>query len=103
MEEIWWMLYLWKPTAVILALLVLFGALAEPVQKLIDAAVMINYHETKDLPLSEADIPKLYEQSPLDEEGAKRIDAIPAVGASVKSGRLAGWQLDSRFYGRNYD
>ncbi|MBO5544891.1 MAG: hypothetical protein J5949_09710, partial [Oscillospiraceae bacterium] len=76
----WWMLYLWKPTAVILALLVLFGALAEPVQKLIDAAVMINYHETKDLPLSEADIPKLYEQSPLDEEGAKRIDAIPAVG-----------------------
>ena len=38
------------------------------------------YQTTKDKPLSEEDMKKLYELSPLDEEGAKRIDALPAVG-----------------------
>ena len=76
----WWVLYLWKPVAGILAILVLIGALVEPAQQMLASAVLLYYQETKDRPLSEEDIPKLYDLSPLDEEGAKRIAAIPAIG-----------------------
>lgn len=77
-----WHLHLKKPFAVILGLAILFLALAEPVQKsIISPLVMEFYFSMKDEPLSEEDIPRLYELSPLDEEGAKRIDAYPPVGA----------------------
>jgi len=39
------------------------------------------YNTTKDLPLDEEGLAKMYELSPLDEEGGARIDALPAIGA----------------------
>ena len=78
-----WHLYLKKPlTGILTCLIVLvlvaasFGAISE----LFSSIFMEVYQTTKDKPLSEEDMKKLYELSPLDEEGAKRIDALPAVG-----------------------
>ncbi|MBO5998743.1 MAG: hypothetical protein J6P87_03560 [Lachnospiraceae bacterium] len=76
-----WMLYLWKPVAAVLAAAVICALLYRPVMNLIGNIVFKMYYETKDLPLSEEDLPKLYELSPIDEEGAERIAAYPAVGA----------------------
>ena len=78
-----WHLYLKKPlTGILTCLIVLvlvaasFGAISD----LFSSIFMEVYQTTKDKPLSEEDMKKLYELSPLDEEGAKRIDALPAVG-----------------------
>lgn len=76
-----WVLYLWKPVAAILAVVLLASVLYEPIMSAVGAVTMGVYKEIKDMPLSEEDIPKLYELSPLDEEGAKRINAYPSVGA----------------------
>ncbi|MCR5370471.1 MAG: hypothetical protein K6E83_07155 [Clostridium sp.] len=77
----WWILYLWKPAAALLAVTVLVLALIRPVSGLCQSMISRYYFEVKDKPLSEEDIPKLYELSPLDDEGAKRIAAYPAAGA----------------------
>ena len=79
-----WNLYLKKPILGILGfllaalvLLVSFSAVSEIFQGVFSDV----YNSVKDKPLSEKDLEKLYEISPLDEEGAKRIDALPGVGA----------------------
>lgn len=75
----WWILYLWKPALVIVAAAILAVILYQPAMSLISDIVRDQFYEVKDRPLSEEDIPKLYELSPLDEEGAEKIDAYPAV------------------------
>ena len=75
----WWILYLWKPALVIVAAAILAVILYQPAMSLISDIVRDQFYEVKDRPLSEEDMPKLYELSPLDEEGAEKIDAYPAV------------------------
>ena len=78
-----WNLYLKKPLIGIvscLIVLVLVAASFGAISELFSSIFMEVYQTTKDKPLSEEDMKKLYELSPLDEEGAKRIDALPAVG-----------------------
>ena len=77
----WWDLYLWKPVVAVLLIAFLVSVLFQPAISLIGEIVMQQYYETKDRPLSEKDIPKIYELSPLDEEGAARIEAYPGIGA----------------------
>ena len=76
----WWDLYLWKPVVAILLIAMLVSVLYQPAKSLVSRIVMQQYNEIKDRPLSEEDMPKLYELSPLDEEGAARIGAYPAIG-----------------------
>ena len=77
----WWTLYLRKPFVALLATVILVLALAQPVVSLVGDIVLQQYLAVKDRPLSEEDMPKLYELSPLDEEGAARIEAYPAISA----------------------
>ena len=79
-----WNLYLRKPIVGIAVFLVValfvavsFSAIAEMIGDILFGDV---YQEVKDRPLDEAGMQKLYELSPLDEEGAARIDAIPGIG-----------------------
>lgn len=80
-----WNLYLKKPVVsvvgfILIAVLLIasFGAIKEVI---IGPAFNYFYMTNKDKPLSDKDLEKLYELSPLDEEGAKRIDELPAIGA----------------------
>ncbi len=79
-----WNLYLKKPVVGILSFLliaVLLVASFSAIQETIMGPVFqFFYRSTKDMPLSEEDLVKLYEMSPIDEEGAERIDALPKVG-----------------------
>ena len=79
-----WRLYLWKPVLALLAAVAvtfLILRLVQPIRSLRDKILLQYYYAVKDRPLSEKDLPKLYELSPLDEEGAARIAAYPAAGA----------------------
>ncbi|MBR4474806.1 MAG: hypothetical protein IKS55_14385 [Oscillospiraceae bacterium] len=78
-----WNLYLKKPVSWVFGVLLIgvlliasFGAIADLIGEVFNSV----YTSVKDKPLSDEDLKKLYELSPLDEEGAKRIDALPAVG-----------------------
>ena len=79
-----WNLYLKKPVVGLLSFLliaVLLVASFSAIQETIMGPVFqFFYRSTKDMPLSEEDLVKLYEMSPIDEEGAERIDALPKVG-----------------------
>ena len=78
-----WNLYLKKPLFVILMLAIVTGVIASNFNAILQAVAtpfVLQELEKIDNPLSEEDIPKLYELSPLDEEGAKRIDALPGIG-----------------------
>ena len=76
----WWALYLWKPAVVILAAVILCVALFEPVYSFAVGILRLYVSGTIDKPLSEEQIPMIYELSPIDEEGARKIAAYPAVG-----------------------
>ena len=79
-----WNLYLKKPILSIAGFLlaaVLITVSFSAITELFGTVFMEIYNTTKDNPLSEEDMKKLYELAPLDEEGPKRIDALPAVGA----------------------
>ena len=76
----WWTLYLKKPVVTLLVIAVLASALLGPAMSLLGDMLGKYYFAIKDRPLSEKDLPKLYELSPLDEEGAARIAEYPAVG-----------------------
>ena len=79
-----WNLYLKKPVlgvlGLLLAALLIFASIELIQEEIIDPLFTKYYQSVKDKPLSEKDLEKLYELSPLDEEGAKRIDALPPVG-----------------------
>ena len=76
----WWSLYFKKPVIALLVIAILVSVLYAPAVSLISDQIGEYYYATKDKPLSEKDLPKLYELSPLDEEGAARIASYPAVG-----------------------
>jgi hypothetical protein len=76
----WWALYLWKPFVAILALAVLIPTLYKPIGNFVSNVVVLQALEARNRPLSEEDIPKIYELAPLDEDGAARVAAYPAVG-----------------------
>ena len=95
-----WNLYLKKPILSIAGFLlaaVLITVSFSAITELFGTVFMEIYNTTKDNPLSEEDMKKLYELAPLDEEGAKRIDALPAVG--LDDLRLHG-RVEPRGYGR---
>ncbi len=80
-----WNLYLKKPLKAIMLLLlialIVVGSI-DVITEYIVAPIFSSYYQSvKDRPLSEEDAKKIYEFSPLDEEGAGRIEALPAVGA----------------------
>jgi len=79
-----WNLYLKKPVigiAIFVVVLVLVAASFTAITEMIGGFIFTDYYnEVKDKPLDEKGMQKLYEMSPIDEEGAARIDAIPAVG-----------------------
>ncbi|MCR5089670.1 MAG: hypothetical protein K6C08_09175 [Oscillospiraceae bacterium] len=80
-----WNLYLKKPIAVLMVIAILSGVLAVNMTSIFESVVVPimqqYYFSMKDAPLSEADLPKIYKESPLDEEGGKRIDALAPVNA----------------------
>ena len=79
-----WNLYLKKPCSVILVLAVIIGLLSSLFPAFLSETVVpllfSASHENMDAPLDEAGMEKLYEISPLDAEGAARIDVLPAIG-----------------------
>ena len=75
----WWALYFRKPVLFLLGMAVLAVLLFEPVTYILSNLLVEYYYAVKDQPLAEEDIPKIYELSPIDEEGAERIKAYPAV------------------------
>ena len=79
-----WNLHLKKVFAAILVIAVLFGMVTSSIPMIMESItpLLIAYNnEIKDTPLDEAGIKNLYEISPLDAEGAARIDALPAIGS----------------------
>lgn len=96
-----WNLYLRKPARTLLILAIIAGLLLALSDIIVESVVQPLFSEyymvVKDKPLTEQDIPKLYELSPLDEEGAKRIDAFPAVGADET------WTICVYFVGSNLE
>lgn len=79
-----WNLYLKKPCSVILVLAVIIGLLSSLFPAFLSETVVpllfSASRENMNAPLDEAGMEKLYEISPLDAEGAARIDALPAIG-----------------------
>ena len=79
-----WNLYLKKPCGTIIVLAVIIGLLSSLFPAFLQETVVPLLYAfnsaIKDSPLDEAGMEKLYEISPLDAEGAARIDALPAVG-----------------------
>ena len=79
-----WNLYLKKPCGTIIVLAVIIGLLSSLFPAFLQETVVPLLYAfnsaNKDSPLDEAGMEKLYEISPLDAEGAARIDALPAVG-----------------------
>jgi len=73
----WWRLYLWKPVAALAAIVFLVSSLIGPAASLFSVLLMEEYYfAAKGRPLSEKDIPKLYELSPLDGDGAAQSAAV---------------------------
>ena len=68
----WWALYLWKPFVAILVLAVLISTLYKPIGNFVSNVVVLQALDARNRPLSEEDIPKIYELAPLDEDGAAR-------------------------------
>ena len=91
-----WNLYLKKPIAVLLVLALLVGLALSNIQG-IATAVFNHMSSNKDRPLSEEDVKKLYELAPLDEEGAARINALPALGEDET------WTICAYFVGSNLE
>ena len=79
-----WNLYIRKPvkTVSVLALvaLVIAGSFGIIQQYVLGPVFQQYYFLVKDKPLTEENEAELYKLSPLDEEGAARIDALPAIG-----------------------
>ena len=79
-----WNLYLKKPCGTIIVLAVIIGLLSSLFPAFLQETVVPLLYAfnsaNKNSPLDEAGMKKLYEISPLDAEGAARIDALPAVG-----------------------
>ena len=78
-----WNLYLKKVAIGILVVAVLFSMVTSSIPMIFEmlGPLLFSYNEAiKDQPLDEAGMKKLYEISPLDEDGATRIDALPAIG-----------------------
>lgn len=72
----WWALYLWKPFVAILVLAVLISTLYKPIGNFVSNVVVLQALDARNRPLSEEDIPKIYELAPLDEDGAARVAAV---------------------------
>ncbi|MBQ8074476.1 MAG: hypothetical protein IJ237_00675 [Oscillospiraceae bacterium] len=78
-----WNLYLKNVAIGILVVAVLFSMVTSSIPMILESLgpLLFSYNEAiKDQPLDEAGMKKLYEISPLDEDGAARIDALPAIG-----------------------
>ena len=79
-----WNLYLKKIVNVLLMLTILVGLVAVNMDLIIDGVVapilMDMYDNAAKKPLTPEQEKELYEMSPIDEEGAARIDALPRVG-----------------------
>lgn len=77
-----WHLYLWKPAAVLAVLLVLAAANLDTImEKVFVPTVKTMLTSVRNKPLDPKNAGKIYELSPLDEDGAKRINAIAPVEA----------------------
>ena len=70
-------LYLLKPLVVLLSVVLVGGVIFLIAQSIMSKALDSYYTSNKNKPVSEE---KIYEMSPIDEEGQKRIDAVPPVG-----------------------
>ncbi len=79
-----WNLYLKKIVNVLLMLTILVGLVAVNMGLIMDGVVapilMDMYDNAAKKPLTPEQEKELYEMSPIDEEGAARIDALPRVG-----------------------
>lgn len=79
-----WNLYLKKPAGALLVIAVLLMLAATGVQTLIEAIQVPVYELLQKVgtsgELTEAQLARLYEESPLDEEGAAKINAFAPVG-----------------------
>ncbi len=80
-----WNLYIKKPFCVILAIClvaaVFAGPLMEVITELPSQVIMDYYFSAKDAEISDKEKEQIYEMSPIDEEGNKKIDAFPAIGS----------------------
>ena len=80
-----WNLYIKKPVCWILALCVLAVAIVghgkDALTNAFQSGVFSVYDVIKNQDLSEKDKAKVFEMSPIDEEGSARIDAYPALSA----------------------
>ena len=80
-----WNLWLGKTLRVILILMIIFGVIAANMpaiySSIVIPAVRQYYEENKNKPLTEEQLKKIYELSPIDQEGYDRIEALPAVSA----------------------
>ncbi len=79
-----WNLYLKKPARVVLVLGIVAALLAANMHEIFESTVVpvlrTYYDHVKNQPLTEEKEKLIYEYAPLDEEGGKRIDALPALG-----------------------
>ena len=80
-----WNLWLGKTLRVILILMIIFGVIAANMpaiySSIVIPAVRQYYEENKNKPLTEEHLKKIYELSPIDQEGYDRIEALPSVSA----------------------
>ena len=79
-----WNLYLKKPVAVLLVLAILLSVTAANMSAIFSGVVVplmqAYYQSMKNQPLTPEKEALIYKESPLDDAGAARIDALPAVG-----------------------
>ena len=80
-----WNLYLKKPVCVILVICIFAAFCLKPMIGAISglaSKVMFEYYfSAKDAELSDKQKEEIYERSPIDEEGNKKIDAYPPIGS----------------------
>ncbi len=100
-----WNLYLKKPACVVLVLCLIvglcLGPLKGPITDKFQSVVSDYYFSTKNAEISESEKGKIYDLSPIDEEGNKKIDAFPAVGADIAAMGVTEWKIDDRFRASN--
>lgn len=80
-----WNLYLKKPCCVLLVICLItglcLGPLKEPISDAFSNLFYDFYFSAKDAEISDEEMEMIYEMSPVDEKGDKKIDAFPAIGS----------------------